>query len=86
MVVTTPGSARDSSKLTGIPELVLMPAPVTTTTFFALNKALAMSCKCRSHSGLTCMVGIFSMIFSLVRGFGVGLEGEESSSFCASSC
>jgi hypothetical protein len=43
---------------TGIPELVLMPAPVTTTTFRALKSALATSCRCSPDTGWTCCVGM----------------------------
>lgn len=50
--------------LTGIPEFVLMPAPVTTTTFLALCSALAMSCKSRSDPGVTWTVGILESRFS----------------------
>lgn len=49
-------------QLTGIPEFVLMPAPVTTTTFFAFNKALAIAWSCSSEAGVTCVVGILCTI------------------------
>ena len=45
-------------KLTGMPELVLMPAPVTTTTFLALTSAFAMSWRDTALSGWTSRVGI----------------------------
>ena len=43
---------------TGMPELVLMPAPVTTTTLRALNSALAIPWRSSWESGWTCVVGI----------------------------
>jgi len=39
--------------LTGIPQLVEMPAPVTTTIFFAATSVLAMFCNWRLLSFLT---------------------------------
>ena len=41
-----------------MPELVLMPAPVITTTFRAFQSALAISCRWDSQSGVTWVVGI----------------------------
>lgn len=41
-----------------MPELVLMPAPVTTTTFLALTSAFAMSWRDSALSGCTSRVGI----------------------------
>lgn len=41
-----------------MPELVLMPAPVTTTTFLALTSAFAMSWRDSALSGWTSRVGI----------------------------
>lgn len=54
------GSSWNSSaeQLTGMPELVLMPAPVTTTTFLALTSAFAMSWRDSALSGCTSRVGI----------------------------
>lgn len=43
----------ETRRLTGMPELVLMPAPVTTTTFFALYSEFAISCSSRAESGVT---------------------------------
>jgi hypothetical protein len=48
------------TRLTGIPELVLMPAPVMTTTLRAFHKAFAMSCSNGSQPGLTWVVGILT--------------------------
>lgn len=45
---------------TGIPQLVLIPAPVTTTTFFDLPIASAISCNPEKESGPTLVVGILS--------------------------
>lgn len=41
-----------------MPELVLMPAPVTTTTLRALRSALATPWSRSSEPGETCWVGI----------------------------
>lgn len=43
---------------TGIPELVLIPAPVTTMTLRAFSSESAMSWSCDCESGGTCVVGI----------------------------
>lgn len=43
---------------TGMPELVLMPAPVTTTTFLDFDRQSAMSWSKSPDSGVTCAVGI----------------------------
>ena len=48
------------AQLTGMPQFVLIPAPVTTTTFFDLPNVSAISCSCRSQPGPTLMVGIFA--------------------------
>ena len=42
-----------SPRLTGIPELVLIPAPVTTTTFRAFPRALATSWRRSGVTGVT---------------------------------
>lgn len=44
--------------LTGMPEFVLMPAPVMTTTFRALNRESAIPCRRISSVGVTWVVGI----------------------------
>ena len=41
-----------------MPEFVLIPAPVTTTTFFALTRALAMTWRAPPSSGRTWAVGM----------------------------
>ena len=46
-------AAKETRRLTGMPELVLIPAPVTTTTFFALNNEFASSCSRSVDSGVT---------------------------------
>jgi hypothetical protein len=46
------------TRRTGIPELVLMPAPVMTTTLRDFHSAFAMSCSNGSQPGSTCVVGI----------------------------
>lgn len=43
---------------TGMPELVLIPAPVTTTTFLALPTLSATSCSNADASGTTWIVGM----------------------------
>lgn len=48
----------NASELTGMPELVLIPAPVTTTTFFALYSEAAISWSNAVDSGVTWIVGI----------------------------
>ena len=47
-----------SARHTGMPELVLMPAPVTTTTLRAFQSAFAISCNNGSQPGSTWVVGI----------------------------
>ena len=47
-----------SARRTGMPELVLMPAPVTTTTLRAFQSAFAISCNNGSQPGSTWVVGI----------------------------
>jgi len=47
-----------SCKLTGIPQFVLIPAPVTTMTFFDFPSTSAISCSSRAEPGETLMVGI----------------------------
>lgn len=44
--------------LTGIPELVLIPAPVTTTTFFAFHSESAISWRRADDPAWTWIVGI----------------------------
>jgi hypothetical protein len=44
--------------LTGIPQFVLIPAPVTTITFFDFPNVSATSCMCRSAPGRTLIVGM----------------------------
>jgi hypothetical protein len=46
------------TRRTGMPELVLMPAPVMTTTFRAFHRVFAMSCNNGSQPGSTWVVGI----------------------------
>jgi hypothetical protein len=41
-----------------MPEFVLMPAPVMTTTFLAFHSEFAISCNKGSHPGSTWVVGI----------------------------
>lgn len=43
---------------TGMPELVLMPAPVTTTTLRALSRVFATVWSSSSELGSTCWVGM----------------------------
>lgn len=69
---TTPQTRR--VQLTGMPELVLMPAPVITTTFLALDRAFAMSCNSRSDPGVTWTVGILGSLSSCGRGLRKGAE------------
>lgn len=49
---------RKKTRRTGMPELVLMPAPVITTTFRAFHRVFAISCSKGSQPGSTCVVGI----------------------------
>jgi hypothetical protein len=58
--------------LTGIPELVLMPAPVITTTFLAFHSVFAISCSSGSQPGSTCVVGI---LHQQVLGSAFGMSG-----------
>lgn len=44
--------------LTGIPELVLIPAPVTITTFFAFHSESAISWSWSVDPACTCIVGM----------------------------
>lgn len=58
-IVSRPGPYNPyAEKCTGMPELVLMPAPVTTTTLRALKRAFATSWRLSSDDGSTCSVGI----------------------------
>lgn len=66
----------DASRLTGMPELVLIPAPVITTTFFALYSELAISCSCEAESGVMWTVGIFQDVLGSSQG-SRGDEGGE---------
>lgn len=52
------GCPGETRRLTGIPELVLIPAPVTTTTFFALKSEFASSWSSVVDSGVMWTVGI----------------------------
>ena len=72
----TPGAKMpwETRRLTGMPEFVLIPAPVTTTTFFALYSEFAMSCSSRADSGVTCTVGILGS--ALVSGQRARGDGE----------
>lgn len=49
---------RTSVLLTGIPQLVLIPAPVTTMTLRDFPKLSAICCSSRTEPALTCRVGI----------------------------
>lgn len=55
-------------ELTGIPQFVLIPAPVTTTTFRDLPKVSAMSCSSSSESGVTLIVGIIASVQRILSG------------------
>jgi hypothetical protein len=48
----------NKGSLTGMPQFVEMPAPVTTTIFFDLANAFAISWSLSSQSGPTFVVGI----------------------------
>lgn len=61
-------------RLTGIPEFVLMPAPVTTTTFLALYNEFAMSWSSRSDPGVTWTVGIVAASLSCGLVVKMGME------------
>jgi len=52
---------QDCAGLTGIPQFVLIPAPVTTTTFRDFPKVSAMNCSSSSEFGETLIVGIIAM-------------------------
>ena len=49
------------AQLTGMPQFVLIPAPVTTTTFLDFPSVSAISCSARPDPGPTLMVGIVSV-------------------------
>lgn len=48
-------------ELTGIPQLVDMPAPVNTTTFFASARTSATSCSSLGVSALTLVIDMFPL-------------------------
>jgi hypothetical protein len=58
-----------------MPELVLMPAPVMTTTLRDFHSAFAMSCSNGSQPGSTCVVGIVAS-----RPSGAASEGAREAS------
>lgn len=58
----------NACKHTGMPELVLIPAPVTTRTFFAFQRASAISCRSSLDSGNTWLVGILKDYYAEASG------------------
>jgi hypothetical protein len=52
--------------LTGIPQLVLIPAPVTTTTFLDFPRASAINCSSWLESGPTLIVGMMLIYTEIV--------------------
>lgn len=52
------GQHSNRAILTGIPELVLIPAPVTTTTFRDFRRASATVCRSSGELDSTCVVGM----------------------------
>jgi hypothetical protein len=73
--------------LTGIPQFVLIPAPVTTTTLRDFPKSSAICCRSRAQPAVTCCVGIvkihsFYLSFLLVDVFNVSYRYHMQSS-CA---
>ena len=61
-----------------MPQLVEIPAPVNTTTFFAAAKVLAIFCSCRLFSVLISSIGMLIAIYPKASSTGFDVEFEQS--------